>query len=81
MLGVSDPKLIPILSRVEKPIGENKKVVMVLPSFLNAKGITKSAKDVLVLILKGEKLITMYYCSQPNYLFRKEKDSEFQIIY
>jgi hypothetical protein len=52
MLGVSDPKLIPILSRVEKPIGENKKVVMVLPSFLNAKGITKSAKDVLVLILK-----------------------------
>jgi hypothetical protein len=80
-LGLSDSKLNPIISRIEKPVDHKKKIVFVLPSFLNIHGIDCKNKLVMIMVIKGSKIVTTYYCSHPNYLFKKEKESEFQIIY
>lgn len=80
-MGLSDCNLIPIISRIEKPKSNQKKIVFVMPSYLKNHKINSNAKLVLIMVLKGPKIITSYYCSHPNYLFKKEKESEFQMIY
>lgn len=79
-LGLSNPELLPVISRIEKPHGNKKKVIFVLPCFLNENGISRK-KNTLILILKGSNVVTTYYCKHPNYLFEKEKESQFQMIY
>ena len=79
--GLTDPKLVPVVSRIDVPKGNQKKVIMVLPSFLMAFGLITNKKSALILILKDRRIITLYYCDHPNYLFRKEKNADFQIIY
>jgi len=79
-LGLSNPVLMPVVSRIEKPDGNKKKIVFVMPSFLN-KHMISSNNIALILILKGPRVVTLYFCDHPNSLFKKEKDSEFQIIY
>lgn len=60
---------------------EEKKLAIVTPSFLNEKGITGRPKNCLVIVLKHKLLKTAFWCDHPNYLFKKEKLSDFQIIY
>jgi len=79
-LGLSDPNLLPIVARIDVPEGDRKKIIFVLPSFLQSHSIS-SKKSALIMVLKHKKIVTLYYCDHPNYLFKKEKNSEFQIIY
>ena len=60
---------------------QEKKLAIVTPSFLERKGITVKAKCCLVIVLCNKLLKTAFWCDHPNYLFRKEKQSEFQLIY
>lgn len=60
---------------------QEKKLAIVTPSFLSQKGITAKEKFCLVMVLKHKLLITAFWCDHPNYLFIKEKSSDFQIIY
>jgi len=79
--GITDVKLHPVISRIELPKNNSKKIVFVLPSFLSKFKIKETVKDTLVLILKNKMMVTMFYCDHPNYLFKKEKEVEFQMIY
>ena len=58
-----------------------KDIVLVLPSFLKRKGLSIDDIQCLILITKRNLLITGYWCKHPNYLFTKEKDSHFQLLY
>ena len=58
-----------------------KKLAIVTPSFLEKKGVSVEANCCLVLVLSHKLLKTAFWCDHPNYLFKKEKQSEFQIIY
>lgn len=60
---------------------EQKKLAIVTPSFLLQKGIPLKNQGCLVIVLKRKLLATAFWCDHPNYLFKKEKQSEFQIIY
>jgi hypothetical protein len=59
----------------------DKKLVVITPSFYNSKGITGREKHCLVLVLKQNLIKTGYWCDNPNYLFKKEKEAEFQWLY
>ncbi len=60
---------------------QEKKLAIVTPSFLSQKGIAVKEKFCLVIVLKHKLLKTAFWCDHPNYLFKKEKLSDFQIIY
>ncbi len=77
---IDDKMLYDILPFVECTKCE-KDVVFVLPSFLKRKGISSDDVKCLILITKGNVLLTGYWCDHPNYLFKKEKDSHFQLLY
>lgn len=77
---IDDQTLYKILPFVECTECE-KDVVIVLPSFLKRKKIEKDNTTCLILIIKKRLLITSYWCNQPNYLFDKEKNAHFQMIY
>ena len=70
-------KVLPVVS-VSK---EEKKLAIVTPSFLTQRGISIKANLCLVIVLKQKLLKTAFWCDHPNYLFKKEKNSDFQIIY
>ena len=78
---ISDQILNKILPFVECEASCNKKVVIVVPSFLKSKDIDKGNKDCLILIIKQKYLITGYWCNHPNYLFKKSEQSNYQLIY
>ena len=77
---IDDQMLYKILPQVQRTKCE-KGVVFVLPSFLMKKGIAKDEINSLILIVKNNVLLTSYWCDHPNYLFRKEKNAHFQILY
>ncbi len=58
-----------------------KDVVFVMPSFLNKKGLSKDDKQCLILVIKGNLLVTSYWCDHPNYLFNKKEKVHYQILY
>ncbi len=58
-----------------------KDVIIVMPSFLKKKGVEKDDETCLILIAKKNLIVTGFWCDHPNYLFKKEKSSDFQIIY
>lgn len=60
---------------------EDKKLVIVTPEFLSRKDLESKEKDCLVIVLKHKLLKTAYWCDRPNYLFKKEKKADFQILY
>lgn len=70
-------KVLPFISEAK----ENKKIAIFIPSFLGTKGIDVPKKDCLVIVLKQKLLKTAFWCDHPNYLFLKEKDAAFQILY
>jgi hypothetical protein len=77
---IDDQMLYKILRYVKCTKCE-KDVVLVLPSFLKKKGLAKDEETCLVLIVKRNLILTGYWCDHPNYLFTKEKNSHFQILY
>ena len=77
---IDDKMLYSILPFVECTKCE-KDVVFVLPSFLKKKGLDKDDRTCLILITKGYLILTGYWCGNPNYLFRKEKQAHFQFLY
>lgn len=77
---IDDQMLYKILPFVECTECE-KDVVFVLPSFLYIKGLRKDNKTCLILIIKKNRILTGYWCNHPNYLFKKEKNVHFQILY
>jgi len=70
-------KVLPVVS-VSK---EEKKLAIVTPSFLTQRGISIKPNLCLVIVLKQKLLKTAFWCDHPNYLFKKEKNADFQIIY
>lgn len=77
---IDTPLLYKVLPHVE--VGKAaKKLVIVTPSFLTQKGIPAKEKNCLVIVLNQKLLKTAFWCDHPNYLFIKEKKSEFQIVY
>lgn len=78
--GIEDMQLrkaIPHLSSKEN----KKTVVIVMPSFFQEEYNNKKGKSCLILITYQNILKTTYYCDHPNYLFKKEKDAEFKVLY
>jgi hypothetical protein len=70
-------KILPFISEAK----ENKKLAIITPSFLSLKGIEVPKKNCLVIVLKQKLLKTAFWCDHPNYLFLKEKEATFQILY
>lgn len=76
--GIDEDLLKCALSKVT-PSTKSKKVAICIPSFVNR--CQKSTyKGFLVMILKRQLLKTAFWCSDPNYLFEKESNADFQII-
>lgn len=70
-------KVLPFVNAVDA----EKKLVVVTPSFLFAKQIPNKRDDCLILVLKQRQIKTCYWCKDPNYLFKKERQAEFQWLY
>ena len=68
---IDRPLLYKILPFVECTKCE-KDVVFVMPSFLSKNGMSKDDKQCLILVIKGNLLVTGYWCYHPNYLFNKK---------
>lgn len=77
---IDTPVLYKILPEVNISRAD-KKILIVTPSYLQRKGITSEANKCLVFVFKSRLIATAYWCEDPNYLFNKEKKSEFQILY
>jgi len=77
---IDDQLLCRILPFVSPPNGD-KEIVLVLPSFLKGKGFSTEKESCLIIIAKKNLLLTGYWCNHPNYLFNKEKNAHFQILY
>jgi hypothetical protein len=78
--GLSDHELHYVLGRADvSPSGKH--VLCVLPSFLERVLKLEKGKTCLVLVIHGRNLITIYWCDDPNYLFRKTEKPSFQILY
>lgn len=77
---IDDKLLYKVLPFVECTHCE-KDIVLVLPSFLDKKGIAKDGETCLILIIKSNLILTGYWCDNPNYLFKKEKNVHFQVLY
>jgi hypothetical protein len=59
----------------------DKKVVVVTPSFWASKKCKGKNNHCLVLVLKQKLIMTGFWCDHPNYLFKKEKQADFQWLY
>lgn len=77
---IDDQVLYKVLSFVDI-VDVEKKIVVITPSFLSARQIVSRNNDCLILVLQQNLLKTCYWCNDPNYLFKKEKQAEFQWLY
>jgi hypothetical protein len=77
---IDDQILNKILPYVECSECE-KDIVLVLPSFLKRKGVARDDETCLVLIVKKNLILRGYWCDHISYLFSKEKNAHFQILY
>ena len=70
-------KLLPFVevSKAEK------KLVVITPSFYASKGVEGRANHCLILVFKQKLIKTGYWCDHPNYLFKKERQADFQWLY
>lgn len=55
-----------------------KDVIIAEESFLNKKGIEANSNENLIIIIKQKILVTCFWCKNPSYLFKKEKNANFQ---
>lgn len=70
-------KLLPFVSASDT----EKKLIVVTPAFYQAKGIEGKPNHCLVLVLKQKLIKTVFWCNHPNYLFKKDRDAEFQLLF
>lgn len=76
-----DDKILRSVLPMVNNLSKNKDIVLAMPSFLLKRGLGKDDKQCLVLIIKNKLILTGYWCDHPNYLFDKEKEAHFQILY
>jgi hypothetical protein len=77
---IDKPMLYKLLPHVEVSKAD-KKVVVFAPSFYTSKGIEGRANHCLVLVIKQKLLKTGFWCDHPNYLFKTERQADFQWLY
>jgi hypothetical protein len=77
---IDDSTLHKVLPYV-KPEADKKKVAIVMPSFLSKRNIQFKGSECFIIVCHDKLLLTAYFCDHPNYLFNKEKNCSFQIIY
>jgi len=78
--GIDETCLKLILPYVEVSAAE-KKLVVITPAFYSKRGIIGKSNHCLVLILHQKLIKTGFWCDHPNYLFKKDKNADFQLIY
>lgn len=78
--GIDDHLLYKVLPFVESTDCE-KDLVFVMPCFLTKRNIGKDDKQCLIIVIRGKWLVTVYWCDHPNYLFDKNENAHFQILY
>lgn len=68
---------------VKLNLDQNQKTIIIAtPSFIDGLSLAKSKSVCLVLIFKDKRLITTFWCSEPEYLFAKEgQTSNFKLLY
>ena len=59
----------------------DKKFIIITPAFLGKRKNSKKPQQCLILVLKHKLITTGYWCDHPNYLFKKEKEAGFQLLY
>lgn len=74
------PTLKKLLPHVDAS-NSDKKMIVVTPSFYNSKGIEGKPNQCLVLVIKRNYIKTGFWCNNPNYLFKKDREAEFQWLY
>jgi hypothetical protein len=58
-----------------------KDVIIVLPSFLEKKGIRNEDAKTLILILSGKLIKTVFWSDDPNYFFDKKENQHYQLLF
>lgn len=58
-----------------------KKIIVITHSFYTSKGVIGRQNHCLVLVLRQNIIKTGFWCCDPNYLFKKEREAEFQWLY
>jgi hypothetical protein len=58
-----------------------KEVTIVFSSFLKKSKIKNKNNNCFILITKGAVILTCYWCDNPEYLYYKEKNAKFQILF
>lgn len=59
----------------------DKRVVVITPSFYTSKGVCGRPNHCLVLVLKHKLIKTGFWCNHPDYLFKKECEADFQLLF
>lgn len=77
---LDDSDLIRLLPFVDSK-NQEKTIALLFPSFLSRKGFSVAEKECLVLVIKNQILITLYWTDHPDYLFKKERSTHFQLLY
>jgi hypothetical protein len=77
---IDKPLLYKILPHVEFTECNNT-MIIALPSFLQSKGIEKPKKQCLLLIIKGNCIVTAYWCNCINKKLNNQRNTNFQILY
>ncbi len=77
---IDDSTLRKILPYICDKVNE-KTVVIITPGFILKKGISSDTTQCLVIITYQNILKTVYYSDHPDYLFKKEKEANFKIMW
>jgi hypothetical protein len=73
---IADTDLKRILPFIH-PDKELKSVAIIKPTFFERRNLFGGKEECLILIIKQTLLITIYWCFDPNYLFKTEKKVRF----
>lgn len=77
---VDKPTLYKVLPYV-KIDRTTKKVVVATPGYFQSKGFIPKKNQSLVIILKAHRIITFFWCDNPNYLFEHKEEQKYQWLY
>lgn len=59
----------------------HKKVVVATPGYFQSKGLTPKKNQSLVIVLNAYRIITFFWCEDPNYLFERKEKQTYQWLY
>ena len=69
-------KILPFVSGKKN----EKEVTIAFSSFLKKNKIKNKNNNCFILITKGDVILTCYWCDHPEYLYKKDKNANFQIL-